>query len=333
MQYLSISNTTTLSQLTKQVGERNVDAILNANSLTRQPNIGAQLLEKENAVITNTSEVEWERKAAVLNTMTSDSDVYEYAALLNDDGWKVLSSTGSFPGMLRIPETITLSSSVDVMGNGEPVSKNIYDKATNYLQEAPHIIDPGIFNDFSTIKTASILNFVEHNEVFTDFKLPWGQVTLYSSLGDSSVDFPVYPEELSDSTKATYDTMPDMLYQYEPWQVYKGSGPRSNVYTFDIHRDMWSGDHRDGACNQLIRFCEANCYPDFKGAAVNTSLVTLYIAGKNHITGILTDVSKTWDGPIGLDGFYLHLKLELTITEVSKQTLNYSSVMNKGLIE
>lgn len=333
MQYLSISNDTTLSQLTKQVGERNVDAILNANSLTRQSNIGAQLVKNDNLAISSVADVDWRRKAAILNTMTADSDVYEYAALLNEAGWRVLSSTGSFPGMLKIPETVTLSRSVGVMGNGEPISKNIYDKAVKCLQQDPHIIDPSIFNDFSTIRGSSILNFVEHNNVFTDFKLPWGQITLYSSLNNSSVDFPVYPEELADRISANYDTMPDMLYQYEPWQVYKSSGPRSNVYTFDIHRDMWSGDHRDGACNKLIRFCEANCYPEFKGAAVNTSLVTLYIAGKNHITGILTDVAKTWSGPIGLDGFYLHLKLELTITEVSKQALSYSSVMNKGLIE
>ncbi|MCM1222697.1 MAG: hypothetical protein NC548_50395, partial [Lachnospiraceae bacterium] len=133
---------------------------------------------------------------------------------------------------------------------------------------------------------------------------------------------------------ANYDTMPDLLYQYEPWQIYKGSGPRTVTYDFDIHRDMWSGDHRDGKCNELIRFCQANCYPKFQGASVQTAAVSLYILGEKHITGIMTDVKVAWDeeSPIGLDGFYLHLNLSLTITEVSDEALTYETIQQKGLI-
>ena len=99
-----------------------------------------------------------------------------------------------------------------------------------------------------------------------------------------------------------------------------------------MHRDMWSGDHRDGKCNDLIRFCQANCYPDYNGAAVNTSIVSLYVAGQCLIRGILTEVKTTWSGPIGLDGFYLAVSMSLTFTEVSDIPLNYSTVRRKGLI-
>ena len=39
-----------------------------------------------------------------------------------------------------------------------------------------------------------------------------------------------------------------------------------------------------------------------------------------------------WDGPIGLDGWYLHCELQISITEVSTSPLNYSVVKQKPLI-
>jgi hypothetical protein len=145
--------------------------------------------------------------------------------------------------------------------------------------------------------------------------------------------FPVYPENIDDGVSANYEEMNEMLYQYEPWKVYKSSGPRENTYTFVFHRDMWTGDHRDGSANNLIRGCEANCYPNFDGSLVNVPIVTLYIHGVNHITGVMTNCKVKWDGPIGLDGFYLKCELSFTITEISPQALNYNTVRNKGLIE
>ena len=99
-----------------------------------------------------------------------------------------------------------------------------------------------------------------------------------------------------------------------------------------MHRDMWTGDHRDGLANKLVRFCEANCFPNYKGSAVQTPTVTLYINGENLITGVLNSAKVDWSGPIGLDGFYLELKLILDITEVSKEALNFNTVKAKGLI-
>ena len=95
---------------------------------------------------------------------------------------------------------------------------------------------------------------------------------------------------------------------------------------------MWSGDHRDGKANELIRFCEACCYPEYNGSAVNTSTVTLIIAGKPLIRGVMTDVSTTWSGPIGLDGYYLECELRISITEVSDKPLNYSYVKSREII-
>lgn len=333
MQFLQVSDKTKLTDLANIAGDRNVEYILAANDLQRTPNIGKAFKLKCDEVIKNNGEVSPQRKITLLNTLTSCSDVFETACLLGSTGWKVMSALGTFPNMLKIPESITLPDSVSILGNGVSTAKNIYDKVMICLKKAPYTIDPSIFNEYSTVKHSTLEN-TTNTEIspFQGFHLPWGEISLYSSLGGDSIDFPVYPEELSDEKSATYDTMPDMLYQYEPWQVYKSSGPRANTYTFKFHRDMWTGDHRDGKANELIRFCEANCYPEYNGSAVNTAIVTLYLSGKPLITGVMTNVKTDWDGPIGLDGFYLHCTLQISITEVSEQALNYNTVRRKGLI-
>lgn len=334
MQLLKIAETTTLAQLSDMIGDRNVESVLTANNLRRAPNIGKQFKDACEAVIATTGIIDWQRQMTILNTLTGDSDIFETTALLGQPGWKLMSRSGTLPNMLKVPESIILRDSVDVLGNGQGVSTTVYNKAMNSLKNPPHYIEPAIFNEYSSIRQSQILDFKGNkpSDPFQWFNLPWGQISLYCSLSGDSIDFPVYPEELSDKTSANYTQMPDMIYQYEPWQVYQSSGPRSNTYTFKFHRDMWSGDHTDGKANQLIRFCQAACYPDYNGSAVNTALVTLYIGGAAHITGVMNDVSANWSGPIGLDGWYLNCELQLSITEVSETPLSYSVMRNKGLI-
>lgn len=330
MQFLKITPSTTLSDLSLQVGVRNVDAILSLNMIDRVPNIG-QAYQNNYEKAQSRDAVQAQTKITRLNTMTSDSDVFETAALLNELDWRYLETYGSLPNALHIPETITLPSSVSIVGNGEPVSRTIYDNVIAQLNKS-YTIDPSVFSEYSTRKGSTISDTSSSEGVMQWFKLPWGLITLHSSLSGNSVDFPVYPEDFDDSISANYEQMPETLYQYEPWQVYKSSGPRTNTYTFKMHRDMWTGDHRDGKCAELVRFCQANCYPLFKGAAVQTSIVTLYIAGKPLISGIMTNVKTKFEGPIGLDDFPLVCTLDITITEVSQEALNYTKVSEKGLI-
>lgn len=332
MQFLTLDKETKLKDFSDEVGSRNADYILAANSLERTPSIGERFHEACESAKNSTDDISWKRKSAILNTFTQDSDIFETAALLGDSDWKVLSSLSTFPGMLKIPDSIKLPDSVDILGNGQGVKSEIYSKAMKSLEENNYV-DPSIFNEYSSIKNSKIAEGASYSSsTFTGFNLPWGQVTLASSISGDSIDFPVYPEEISDSKKANYTTMPDLLYQYEPWQLYSSSGPRTNTYLFHFHRDMWTGDHRDGKANELIRYCESNCYPEFNGSAVNVPLVTLYIAGTSLIRGVMTQVDTRWDGPIGLDGFYLNCELSITITEVSETALNYSVIKNKPLI-
>lgn len=339
MKLLSVTENTTLSDLSRQLGS-SLDTFLHLNDVERTPRVGKSFFDKCRELIYNTANVSSEKRATLLNGLTTDSDIFERASLLDSNGWKLLSSANTLPGMMKIPDGVSIPDSTNVMGNGESIQSSIYNKVMGYIKRGEDV-DPSVFNTYNTsltirnvesVSTANWFSSTSSGDVFQWFGIPWGLVTLYSSLDDSRVDFPVYPEELSDGRKANYTTMPDMLYQYEPWQLYQSSGPRTQTYTFHFHRDMWTGDHRDGKANELIRACEANCYPEYKGSAVYTSTVTFYVGGSPLITGVLTDVNVDWSGPIGLDDWYLECKLSISITEVSDEPLNFYSVKSKPLI-
>lgn len=333
MQLFKISEQTTLSELSDAVGDKNVQSILAANNLKRTPNIGKAFKTMCNNIVADANSVDVRRKASLLNSLTNESDIFEATALQSESGWKITSAIGTLENMLKIPDSIELPDSVNVLGNHQPIGNKIYKQVMEDLEQTGNI-DPSIFNEYVSVKSSQIADMTNQSvrDPLQWFNLPWGKISLYSSIENESKDFPVYPEELGDEYKANYTQMPDMLYQYEPWQVYQSSGPRSNTYTFKFHRDMWTGDHTDGKANELIRFCEANCYPEYKGSAVNVPTVTLYIAGSPHITGVLTSVSPKWSGPLGSDGWYLVCDLELSITEVSEDKLDYHAVKNKKLI-
>lgn len=344
MQFLKIGKDTTLSSLGQLVGSRNVTSMLVQNQLSRSVNIGQQYYDNCKTIMNTAPPVSWQDKQTILNKFVSDYNVFEEAALLGDSGWKVLKNLDAFPNAMRVPETIKLPDSSEILGGGGPVGRNTYNAVMSQLADTSrnNQIDPGIFNDYSAMLPAVPVGSGDGSrsggssgDIFQWFHIPWGQITLVDSMSQESVDFPVYPEELSDKRTANYSTMPDLLYQYEPWQVYDGSGPRANTYTFDIHRQMWTGNEGDGKANELIRFCQAFLYPRYSGSAVNTATATLYISGSPLISGIITDVSVDWDtsGPISsIDNWYLHFKISISFVEVATRALNHDVVRALPLI-
>lgn len=334
MKYLKIGNNTTLKDLVSSIGYRNIDNALHLNGLSRNPYIGQEYSKMCKDVIKSSDKVSWQTKKAVLNTLTEDSDTFETASLLGESGWKLLGSELQLiPGYMKVPENVKLPSSVDILGNGIGVDKSTFNAVMTGLEGVNHDIDPSIFVPIDGRRPSLLRDSALSTSVgaMKAFRIPWGEVTLYSSLADDHVDFPCYPNEVSDIIRANYSQMPDMLYQYEPWMMYSSSGPRVNTYTFDIHRDMWD-DHTNGKANQLVRFCQANCYPDYNGASVHSAIVSLYIGGSPIIKGIVTEVNTDWDGPLGHDKFYLHFKISLTIQEISDTPLSYTAIRNKKLI-
>lgn len=333
MQFLEIGNDFSLSSLANRIGDRNVSQMLITNNIPRVPNIGRALQSAISSIKQSGAIITPEKKISILNTFSRDSDIFEKAALLDEPGWQALSGLGTFENFLKVPEVLTLPDADDILGNGVGIGSTIYDATMNQIQNPPYIVDPSIFNEYSSTKNIRTIEYrTNPGEVYQWFKIPWGMVTLYSSLGGDSIDFPSYPEEISDGRIANYTQMPDMIYQYEPWYMYESSGPRQVPLSWHLHRHMWTGDHKDGKANELIRYCAANCYPEYNGSAVNSAIVTLYIAGKPFISGIMTSCDVEWGGPLADDGWYLEFTLKVTITEIAQKALSYSAVRNMPLI-
>ena len=333
-QFIQIPSDASLSDLNELVGAKNVPDILNVNSLKRSRNIGEQFTELCQNIVSTASEVSWKRKSELLNIFTTDTDVFEHAAVQDENSWKVVSSLLTFPGFLAIPDTVSIPRHDNILGDGLPVSELIYKSVMKSL-EVTGTIDNTVFNEFSTIKDVQsipTLAKTQASPLFQWFNIPWGEIVFYSSLSGESKDIPVYPDGFNDSKSASYATMDSTLYQYEPWYIYSGANGRNLSFEFHMHRQMWTGDETDGKANELLRFVQASIYPRYSGSAVNSDIVTLYISGSPIISGILTDFSVNWTGPIGRDGFYLEFTMGITIAEVSKRALNYDVVKSLPLI-
>lgn len=333
MQFIKITQDTTLADLAAIVGDANVDEVLSANGLTRERNIGKQFYLNCGCAMLLVTEVDANTKTKILNTMTGSAEIFEEAALLSEDGWKVLASMGTLPGYLRIPDTMKLPSSADILGDDSGINSDAYTSVMNNIK-AGRDVDETVFNTYRNTTFVTTISPTSANAggVFDGFQLPWGKVTLWSGILQQAIDFPCYPIDPSENRSAIYNEMPEMLYQYEPWWLYQRTGPRSPSYQFIMHRDMFTGDHRDGRLNALIRFCEASLFAKYNGSAVTTDTVTLYIAGQPLITGKLSSVDKQWSGPLLQDDWYAVCTLTLQINEVSDTPLNFDTVRQKGLI-
>lgn len=339
MKYFPIDRNTTYAELYAIFGN-DIESILALNGLSSKPRIGQEFFNKCDNLLKGPEfdmSTEWNSVSIALNNLSGSDDVYEKAATMDTNHWKIMLAISTFYGYLRIPDSIDLPLTDGIIGSNTPVSARIVAQVNESLSSVSHEIPQELFNTVVSTITPGV--YGEYDQSLRDpnnpiawFPVPWGSIMLYSELFDDFVYIPVYPQELSDGVKANFTTMPDLLYQYEPWQIYTGSGPRENTYTFDFHRDMWGGDHRQGGANNMIRFCQANCYPKYNGSAVDYSLVILYIAGMPLIRGVLTQVETKWDGPIGQDGFYLHCVMTLHIIEVSSEPLNIEVMRNKPLI-
>lgn len=351
MQYLTVTKDDTMVSIGKIVGQQNMDLLLAENSLARNPKIGKMWKDKCDKIVAETpNEVTASRKSALLNNLVDSEEVFEKACLMDEDEWKVFSAIQAFPDAMRVPESIKLPYSTRVIGGTlgdvqaavignvqgvEPVSPVTYKAVMDSLKLTASI-SPSIFN---TVNTSPAF-VVEHEAKIETpipqyaYNLPWGKIMMYSSLLKEGIEFPVYPEGMEITRQANYTSMPDIIYQYEPWVVYESSGPREQSLVFHMHRDLWTGNHLDGNANKLIRFCEANTFPRYSGSSVLAPLVRFYISGSLFIQGVLTTTTVHWDqnSPIGLDNWYLDFTLTLTIQEVSDAPLNIDSVLKKGII-
>ena len=392
MQYLSLTGNETFASMSRMFSATDVNAILIENGLPRVFYVAEEWYNKCQVIIQTTPPVSAEAKINLLNILTDNQSLFEKACLMDEDEWKVFFATQAFTDALKLPASVTLPSSQQILGDNnlrQTTSEQSKLKAvktttkskkatTSESQRVSSLSDQSkttytggrvkqvssstssstadtvsselyknVVQDLRSSGTINTSRFSESNKndlslgganVTTNsstiaFNIPWGKIQMYSTVLQELIDFPVYPDQVETGRQASYTSMPDIIYQYEPWITFQNSGPREQALDFHMHRDMWTGDHRDGLANKLIRFCEANTFADYNGSAVITPLIRFYVDGTLFISGVITSTRVTWSGPIGLDNWYLEFTLSLAIQEISESALNVKSVYARELKE
>lgn len=136
---------------------------------------------------------------------------------------------------------------------------------------------------------------------------------------------PCYPDSISDSTAVSY-TSQNALGRSEPYQAYENSGPRSIPFTFRMHREM-TGDISE--IERIVRFIESAVYPNYDGT-VSAVKTTVQIGNSIYISGIMTNQSTNWSGPIGPDNKYNVVDLSFTVTEVTGDPKSSGTIRKIG---
>ena len=151
-----------------------------------------------------------------------------------------------------------------------------------------------------------------------------GEVTV--TIDGKTLYMPCYPENITDKTNVNYDEQ-NALGRSEPYQAYNNSGPRSISFTFRLHREMIDGNRE--AVEEIVRWIESAAYPNY-----NTNVAAVKVAvkvGKTiYISGIMSDQSTSWDGPIGDDQKYNMVTVNFTIKETTGNPKTSSKIRSIG---
>lgn len=154
---------------------------------------------------------------------------------------------------------------------------------------------------------------------------PTGDVTIQVE-GELPLEIPCYPENVNDSTSATWSQEMTTYQHYEPQNTYHKSGPRIVSCTFKIHRAMWDGNQDSGKSEELVAYIQSACYPNYDTQASEPPRVTLIVGKSIRITGILTSMETNYGGPIGPDNRYDCVDIAISITEESDNVLSTEAV-------
>lgn len=138
-----------------------------------------------------------------------------------------------------------------------------------------------------------------------------GEVTV--TIDGYTLYMPCYPENITDRTNVNYDEQ-NALGRSEPYQAYNNSGPRSIPFTFKMHREMMDGDREE--VEKIVRWIESAAYPNYD-TNVAAVKVSVKVGKTIYISGIMTDQSTSWEGPIGDDQKYNMVTVSFTIKEVT----------------
>lgn len=249
-----------------------------------------------------------------------------------DEIMRVNNVTPPYPTYIRdLPKDVIRGGTIKMpyVTNGRQTFENYYNTAANTL---------GVeYKNAETYEEETLRNYTARYYSRKDFD---GNIDIrpgkfwpqcFITIDGVQWHFPCYPESVSDSNTANYSSV-SILGRSEPFQYYNNSGPRTVSAKFRMHVDMVDSQ-RDPNSDYIYRLAaaiESTCYPNY-GNGVAMSPVTFQVANNIRITGIISSVSTSYDGPLldMMDGpnrgtesdmlipKYAIVDIDFSITEVS----------------
>lgn len=228
-----------------------------------------------------------------------------------------------FPQFIyQLPENVIQGGHIQV-----PINTNGRQTFETYRETSQNVLGIEYINakKFEEFGLSNLYNY-QNDDYFNwvDFRPGRAGKDCYIIVGGVGIVFPCYPDSVTDSNQASYSSV-SILGRSEPFQYYTGSGPRTVSTAFQFHTDMC------GDVNYVYKIpdiVESACYPNYGGGIAATKC-HLHIAGNISITGIISNVSTQYSGPI-IDNKYAVIDLSFSVTEVTGQPPSRGQIASCG---
>ena len=146
-----------------------------------------------------------------------------------------------------------------------------------------------------------------------------------------TMNLPCYPEEVSNSVEATWNSQ-SVIGRVGSLNVYTGTSDIQTSFSFDLHREMpvpgGNSATEEVSVDRLIRIIKSGCYPRY-GSNTLDPPYTIWKFGDMFISGRLISVHDTWKLPI-VKGAYAVCSLSVTMTSATRGIVDYTNVMGEA---
>lgn len=163
-----------------------------------------------------------------------------------------------------------------------------------------------------------------------------------------TMNLPVYPEEVTNSITTNYASY-DILGRPGSISAYNNTGDITTQFSLHMHRELktpggmtiqslYQTDDKPyeidlasfNKIDKIVSLIEAGQYPYLNsiGSASYAPIMT-YKFGDTLIVGKQTSCNTKWSGP-KIEGKYMDVTINISITNVPKQILDYKDIINSS---
>lgn len=137
------------------------------------------------------------------------------------------------------------------------------------------------------------------------------------------LNFPVYPDEISDTLNATWQDQP-ITGRSLPITAYTGTSFRMVSFSVLLHREIPCAT----SIETILRHLRASVYPRYQSQGLMPPR-TSFRFGDFYVRGVVTSVSFTWQKPI-IDGKYHCCQVNISMNELPGNVPSSNDIIGRN---